>query len=113
MIYEIDRKEGYSVVRLAGEIDLQRSPDARRCILGSLNEGRSTLVDLSAVEYIDSSGVASLVEGYQLAREQALKFALIGVSTTAMSVLQLARLDQVFPIYPTAGEYFAVHGAVA
>jgi anti-sigma B factor antagonist len=37
-------------------------------------------VDLSVVEYIDSSGLASLVEGYQMAREHALCFILISVS---------------------------------
>ena len=110
MGYQIDRREGYSIVRLEGEIDLHRSPEARRCILGSLNEGQSTLVDLSEVVYIDSSGVASLVEGYQLARETSLRFALIGVSTAAMSVLQLARLDQVFPIYASADDCFAGEG---
>lgn len=57
------------------------------------------MVDLSAVEYIDSSGVASLVEGFQFARSNNLEFGLIGVSEAAMSVLHLARLDKVFTIY--------------
>jgi len=56
-------------------------------------------VDLSAVEYIDSSGIASLVEGYQVAKGLGLDFSLVGVSDSAMSVLRLARLDQVFPIF--------------
>ena len=56
-------------------------------------------VDLSAVDYIDSSGVASLVEGFQYARSNNLEFGLIGVSEAAMNVLRLARLDQVFHIY--------------
>ena len=63
------------------------------------------LVDLSQVEYIDSSGVASLVEGYQTAKKQSLKFGLVGVSDAAMSVLKLARLDKVFPIYDSVAEY--------
>ena len=49
--------------------------------------------------YIDSSGVASLVEGFQTAKKKGLKFGLIGVSEAAMSVLELARLDKVFPIH--------------
>ena len=64
-----------------------------------LNDGYDLLVDLSAVEYIDSSGVASLVEGYQLSKSKNLKFGLVGVSDAAMQVLQLARLDKVFPIH--------------
>ncbi len=104
MTYEIRKMEGFSVVVLEGEVDLHCSPGARKVILECVNNRESVLVDLSAVEYIDSSGVASLVEGYQKARKQNLPFALIGVSEAAMSVLRLARLDQVFPIYATVEE---------
>ena len=75
------------------------SPKARKAILASLNYGHNTLVDLSGVTYIDSSGVASLVEGFQTAKKSDLKFGLVGVSSAAMSVLELARLDKVFPIH--------------
>jgi anti-sigma B factor antagonist len=60
---------------------------------------QNVMVDLSAVDYIDSSGVASLVEGFQYARSNNLEFGLLGVSDAAMSILKLARLDQVFTIY--------------
>ena len=92
----------FSIVCLDGEIDLHSSPEARKLILGCLQEGRSTLVDLSNVVYIDSSGVASLVEGFQLARQRQLEFGLVGVSPAALNVLKLARLDKVFPIYANA-----------
>ncbi|MCW9059372.1 MAG: STAS domain-containing protein [Gammaproteobacteria bacterium] len=99
MSYQVDEKDGYAVVRLTGEVDLNRSPDARRVILDCLQKKMPLLVDLSGVDYIDSSGVASLVEGYQLSRSRQLDFGLIGVSDAAMNVLRLARLDKVFPIY--------------
>ncbi|MFQ5487660.1 MAG: STAS domain-containing protein, partial [Gammaproteobacteria bacterium] len=52
------RKEGsYQVIALSGEIDLYYSPQARGQILQALNDGENVLVDLAAVEYIDSSGV--------------------------------------------------------
>ncbi|MFN2309198.1 MAG: STAS domain-containing protein [Gammaproteobacteria bacterium] len=90
---------GYAIVCLAGEIDLYSSPEARALILDSLGADQPTLVDLAAVSYIDSSGVASLVEGFQLARQRGVDFALVGVSAGALNVLRLARLDQVFPLY--------------
>lgn len=99
MLYTVAQESGYDIVRLSGDIDLSCSPQARKIILASLSHGHHTLVDLSAVSYIDSSGVASLVEGFQSARKQALRFGLIGVSEAAMSVLELARLDKVFPIH--------------
>ena len=97
MAYQIDEEGGYSIVRLTGDVDLSCSPEARKTILSCLGNGHHTLVDLSAVSYIDSSGVASLVEGFQTAKKSQLKFGLIGVSEAAMSVLELARLDKVFP----------------
>lgn len=101
MPYQVDERDGYAVVRLTGEVDLGTSPEARQAILGCLQKKHHLLVDLSGVEYIDSSGVASLVEGYQLSRSANLDFGLIGVSDAAMNVLRLARLDKVFPIYPS------------
>lgn len=99
MKYPVTEHNDYSVLQLSGEIDLNESPNARKQILSVIKNNKKLLVDLSAVEYIDSSGVASLVEGFQNARAKQLEFALLGVSPSAMQVLQLARLDSVFTIY--------------
>jgi anti-sigma B factor antagonist len=104
MAYGAREEGGFSVVELTGDVDLSCSPDARAAILNCLNQNKDVLVDLSAVSYIDSSGIASLVEGYQAAKKKSLKFGLVGVSDAAMSVLQLARLDKVFPIHATVEE---------
>ncbi len=99
MKYTVSQHKKYSVISLTGEIDLNESPNVRRQILENIKKNLNLLIDLSAVEYIDSSGVASLVEGFQTSRTKELHFALLGVSDSAMQVLQLARLDTVFTIY--------------
>lgn len=104
MAYRVEEQGGYAVVHLTGDVDLSRSPHARKTILDCLQRRSNLLVDLSSVEYIDSSGVATLVEGYQLSRKMELDFGLVGVSGTALNVLQLARLDKVFPIYASLDE---------
>ncbi len=104
MTFPVEDRQGFSIVMLSGEIDLNNSPDARKVILNSLKKMKHVMVDLSNVDYIDSSGVASLVEGFQYARTNDLEFGLIGVSEAAMSVLRLARLDQVFRIYGSLDE---------
>ncbi len=88
-------------VFLDGEIDLDRSPEARKLLLDGLRAGKPLRVDLAEVEYMDSSGIASLVETYQRAREKNLDFTLIRVSEPVLKVLKLARLDQVFSIRST------------
>ena len=99
MPYKVQQESEYDIVQLSGDVDLSCSPEARKTILASISKGHHTLVDLSDVSYIDSSGVASLVEGFQTAKKKTLRFGLIGVSDAAMSVLELARLDKVFPIH--------------
>ena len=105
MNINIEESADYTIIGLQGDIDLSCSPDARKSILDILQAEKNLLIDLSSVSYIDSSGVASLVEGYQMAKKEALKFGLIDVSDAAMSVLKLARLDKVFPIYASADDY--------
>ncbi len=100
------RQEGqYIVITLKGEVDLHYSPEARKQILEKLNDKNHVLVDLSGVKYIDSSGIASLVEGFQLARSNQLEFGLVGVSDAARQVLELARLDKGFQIKATIAEF--------
>lgn len=104
MAFPVEDKQGVSVITLSGEVDLRNSPDARKAILNSLKRRKHVLVDMSRVAYIDSSGVASLVEGLQYARSNDLAFGLAGVSEAAMNVLRLARLDKVFRIHESVEE---------
>lgn len=101
MQHETTERDGVVVVSLAGDIDLESSPQARKVLLECVGRQCPVLADLSSVTYIDSSGVASLVESLQTARKGGTEFALAAVSESAMRVLQLARLDKVFTIYPT------------
>jgi len=102
MTYKVTEEHGYAIVHLAGDIDLSCSAEVRRALLERLAAAQSTLVDMSGVSYIDSSGIASLVEAYQTARKKHLEFGLVAVSEPALSVLELARLDKVFPIHASA-----------
>ena len=99
MDIQTEDRPPYTVIRLSGDVDLHSSPKARDAILACLKRKSALLVDLSAVSYMDSSGVASLVEGYQTARKQGLEFGLMAVAQPVMNVLKLARLDKVFPIH--------------
>ena len=107
MDIQIEDRPPFRLVRLSGDVDLHSSPKAREVILECLRQKMPLLVDLSAVNYMDSSGVASLVEGYQTARKQGLEFGLVAVAQSAMNVLKLARLDKVFPIHASLEERLA------
>jgi anti-sigma B factor antagonist len=96
---EMREEQGYRIVTVAGEVDLSWSADIRAAILAGLEAKRPVLVDLADVAYIDSSGIASFVEGYQRARQLRLQFGLVAVSLPVLAVLRLARLETVFPIH--------------
>ena len=104
MEHETRDEKGATVVAFRGDVDLQSSPEARKVLLEAVARGTGVLVDLSAVDYIDSSGVASLVESYQKARKQGQGYVLVSVSNGAFRVLELARLDKVFTICGTISE---------
>ncbi|MFQ5415974.1 MAG: STAS domain-containing protein [Myxococcota bacterium] len=97
-------ERGVLVIAFEGDVDLEHSPTARDVLLDGVEQGKGVCVDLSAVTYIDSSGVASLVEAFQAARQKQASFALVSVNPAALRVLQLARLDKVFVIHDTLAE---------
>ncbi|MGB5305107.1 MAG: STAS domain-containing protein [Gammaproteobacteria bacterium] len=104
MKHEIVEKQGASVIVLRGDVDLSSSPEARKLLLSSIGGSDRVLVDLSGVTYIDSSGVASLVEALQASKKNGTLFALAAASEPTRRVLELARLDQVFTMYATVDE---------
>jgi len=104
MKHEVIKKLGTSIVVLKGDVDLESSPAAREVLLKSVEGAGNVLVDLSSVTYIDSSGVASLVEALQAAKRNGGRFALVAASDPTRRVLELARLDKVFTMYTTVDE---------
>jgi anti-sigma B factor antagonist len=90
-----------TIVDVVGDITLYNSPQVRKVLLELLKEKKAprVIVNLEQVRYIDSAGVASLVEGLKLSRDLKSTFALYGLSRTAREVLELTRLIKVFEVY--------------
>lgn len=101
-----ERHGGATVLSLSGEVDLHVSTELRQAILEELSGGRDVLIDLQGVGYIDSSGIASMIEGYQRARQSGRRFALARVPDSAMRVLRIAQLDRVFLMLETLDPTF-------
>ncbi len=94
------------IIDVRGKVDLFSSPKMRSAILEAINDkGISQVsINLSEVSYLDSSGVATLVEGLQRARARQCLFVLFGLQDAANEVLKLARLDRIFEIRATEAE---------
>jgi anti-sigma B factor antagonist len=107
--------ENATIIDVVGDITLYNSPEVRKSLLGTLREpGVSrVIVNLGKVNYIDSAGIASLVEGLKVSRDLKRGFALYGLSPTAREVLQLTRLLKVFEVHDTEQEALGAAGGGA
>ncbi len=100
---ETRTRDNAHIIDVRGEVDLYSSPRMRKCIFDAIKQHRpeSLVIELTQVTYMDSSGIATLVEGLQLSKKYQTQFKLVGLSQFVLEVFQLARLERVFNIYST------------
>jgi anti-sigma B factor antagonist len=93
--------DNVTIFDISGDIDLASSPQLRKALLREFRELKTprVVLNLGAVRYMDSSGVASLVEALKASREVGSRFILFGLNRTVREVLQLSRLAKIFEIY--------------
>jgi anti-sigma B factor antagonist len=95
--------EAATVIEVRGEVDLYSSPRLREPVVAATRaKAARVVVDLSGVAYMDSSGVATLVEGLQFSRRYGGTFRLAGLAPSVRQVFSFAKLDKVFEIFPDA-----------
>ncbi|MBL9148942.1 MAG: STAS domain-containing protein [Phycisphaerae bacterium] len=96
------------VLRPEGEIDLARSPELRLRLRQEVDaKPRRLVVDLAKVTYMDSSGIATLVEALTRARAGNVSLVLSGLQPRVRSIFSISRLDTVFTIVATADDAVA------
>lgn len=98
---EVNRREteGRTVVEVRGEVDLRTSPQLRTQLLDLADQlDGPVLVDLSAVPYMDSSGVGTLVYVKREVERSKRKLVLVGLQPRVRSVLEITHLDNFFVI---------------
>jgi len=95
----VDHRGSDALVRVNGRIDVDSSPDLRDCLSAILAEGqlpRAITVDLAAVSYIETSGMATLIEALRIARHRQTIFCLQGLRG---SVLRLFEVTSVLALF--------------
>lgn len=85
-----------------GAIDLHVAPEIRASLREIIDEKPKRLVvDLSRVPYVDSSGIAVLIGAKQSLEEEGGAFLLAAADETVRLILESAKLDQYFGLFPT------------
>ena len=93
-----ERREA-AVLHPAGEVDLA-TVSSLWSMLKSLGEGgRPVIVDLSAITYIDSTGIKALLDVHRLFQQRAQRLVLADPTSTVRKVIQITALEKVIPVY--------------
>ncbi len=99
---------GVNILTLEGEVDMHYAPVLRSLLQGKVHERCPVLVlDLIRVSFIDSAGLAAIIEYFRDAAEHEGVLCLSGLNETLRTVFEIVKLDRVIPIFPS------VEGALA
>lgn len=90
-------KDGVRIIQVSGEINITTSPDLKKVF--EKNSAKKMVVDLEKVTYIDSSGLATLVEVLKKIRGQGGSLGLAGLSDKVRSLFEITKLDKLFSVF--------------
>ena len=100
-----EEKNGAVTLSIQGDIDMSTSPKEREQLAPLFQKNQKAIeVDLSGVPYIDSSGIATLVEGLQWSHSSNNKFRLASLTPAVKDVFEIARLLTVFEVFESKEE---------
>lgn len=100
MNIEVIDHKGKKVLTLSGEIDMYSSPELREELMGILIKKVPALyIDFREVSYIDSSGIATFVEGLKYVKSYGGRLQFFSIPIGIMDIFKFSKLDRVFEIY--------------
>ena len=96
---------------MVGELDIATSPDLRDLLADSEGAANSpTVIDLTECEFIDSTGLATLLHGAGRERAGAGRVALVSTPGEVRKLLELTAIDRTIPVFATLDEAIAAVG---
>ena len=95
MSYKITEEGNISTIHLDGEIDMDVTEKAKEAIFPVIDSGKEVHLNLSQVQYMDSSGISVLIESHQKATELGTKVILKDISKSVLKVIMMAKLEQI------------------
>ena len=95
MTYKITEQDNISTIFLDGEIDMDKTDEVKGAIFPVIDSGKNVALNLSNVQYMDSSGISVLIESHQKALEKGTKLVIKDVSKSVLKVIMMAKLEQI------------------
>lgn len=98
---EVSERGSWVVVTVAGEVDVATAPRFRELLIGQIADGRHQIVvDMTWVDFIDSTGLGVLIGGLKRIRSHGGDLRLVIDDPRVLKVFDITGLDQIFTIYP-------------
>ena len=95
----VERDDAATLLVLRGDLDLATAPELRECLVEVIDDGVRIVVDLEAVDFLDSAGLGILVGGLKRARTHGGELELVCTSQDVLKPLEITGLDRVFTIH--------------
>ena len=95
----VDQVGNDAMIRLSGRVDVDSSPDLRdrlRTLLSEEGLPQAIIVDLAGVSYLETSGIATLIEALRIARHHQINFRLQGLSGAALRLFEVTGVLALF-----------------
>jgi anti-sigma B factor antagonist len=87
------------VVSMAGELDLSTIPRVERQLFEQLRSNAGVIVDLTKVSFIDSSGIALLIQAFRATEDTGVLNTVISQGSQVDRVFRLAGIDRALPLF--------------
>ena len=92
------------IVEVDGDVDLGTSRELRRMLFAALPQASTLALNLQSIRYIDSSGIATLIEVLKDSQRLNKHFVLFGLSSAVEEVFRLTHVIRIFKIVRTEQE---------
>ncbi len=94
-------------VAVAGRVTVDSSPHLRSALFELLRQGTAAtmVIDMSAVSFLDMSGLATLLEALKVARDRSAKLKVTGINGEARTLVEIAQLDTIFRAWGSEVEF--------
>ena len=99
LVLQVDERDGWAIVRASGDLDLTTAPRLREAVVAVVLRGQARVVlDLQAVDFIDSTGLGVIVGLLKRTRGQRGDLRLVSTRPSLRQVLELTGLDRALPL---------------
>ncbi len=105
MNVKVSDQNDVAIFQIEGEINISTSPELKKNF--EKKPSKKVVIDLEKVSYIDSSGLATLVEILKKTKSQGGSLGLAGLTEKVKSLFEITKLDKLFLIYPNQKEALA------